>query len=243
MSKTHSTVDVALMEYFAREELNKTALRVMAVLDPVKVIIDNYPEEEEELEAQNNPEDPEAGTRLIPFSREVYIDRDDFREDPPRKYFRLSPGKEVRLKHAYYVTCVDVVKNAETGEIEEIHCTYDPATKGGWSDDGRKVRGTLHWVSSGHAIDARVRLFDRLFSRENVEEVEDFLPLLNPDSLIIVDDCKLEPGLAAASTDDRFQFLRQGYFARDPENTGDGRPVFNRIVALRDSWAKIEKKS
>ena len=243
MSKSHSTVDIALLEYFAKEELNRTAPRTMAVLDPVKLIIDNYPEGEGEyLEAENNPEDASAGTRLVPFSKELYIERGDFEVDPPKKYFRLSPDKEVRLKHAYYVTCVGYETDPDSGEVTEIHCTYDPATKGGWSSDGRKIRGTLHWVSASQAVDAQVRLFDRLFTSEDVDEVEDFLALLNPSSLTTINGCKIEPLLASSNSGDSFQFLRQGYFAKDKESTEDGGPVFNRIVAMRDTWAKIQKK-
>ncbi|MBT3273217.1 MAG: glutamine--tRNA ligase/YqeY domain fusion protein [Spirochaetales bacterium] len=243
MSKTHSMVDIALLEFITREELNKSAPRVMAVLDPILVIVDNYPaDSSEQLEAENNPEDPDSGTRTLTFGRELYIEREDFKEDPPRKYFRLSPGKEVRLKHAYYITCTDVVKD-DTGKISEIHCTYDPATKGGSSEDGRKIKGTLHWVTAAEAVDARVCLFDRLFTSENVEEQENFLDHLNADSLTILDHCKLEPALKDSITGDRMQFLRQGYYSRDTENTGDGRPVFNRIVGLRDSWAKIERQT
>ena len=247
MSKTHSTVDIALLEYVVREELNRSARRVMAVLKPLKVIIDNYPKGEEELlEAENNPEDPTAGKRRIPFSRELYIEQDDFREDPPKKYFRLSPGREIRLKHAYYITCVDVVKDPGTGEVTEVHCTYDPATRGGWSEDGRKVKGTSHWVSASHAIDARVRMFDRLFSRENMEDLEEgktIADYLNPESLVELSGCKLEPGLASAEPDTQYQFLRQGYFCVDSADSGPDDLVFNRIVSLRDSWAKIEKKT
>jgi glutaminyl-tRNA synthetase len=243
MSKTHSMVDMALFEYFAREELNKSAPRVMAVLDPVKVIIDNYPEgESEELEAENNPEDPEGGTRMVTFSREIYIERSDFREDPPSKYFRLAPGREVRLKHAYYLTYSSCKKDPESGDVTEIHCTYDPKTKGGWSDDGRKVRGTLHWVSAQHAEDIQIRLYDKLFTREDMEETDDYIEYLNPDSLVILDGCKIETGVET-EPGAGLQFLRQGYFCRDTENTQDGRTVYNRIVPLRDSWAKIEKKT
>ncbi len=242
MSKTHSMVDMALLEYFAREELNKIAPRVMAVLDPVKLIIDNYPDgKTEELEAENNPEDSGAGMREIPFSRELYIEREDFKEDPPPKYFRLAPGKEVRLKHAYYVTYSSVKKDPVSGEITEIHCTYDEKTKGGWSDDGRKVKGTLHWVSAEHASGIQVRLYDKLFTREDMEETDDYIEYLNPDSLTILDGCKIEAGVDTMAGDG-LQFLRQGYFCRDSEDSDDGRPIYNRIVPLRDSWAKIAKK-
>jgi glutaminyl-tRNA synthetase len=215
----------------------------MAVLDPVKLIIDNYPEgKTEELEAENNPEDPEAGSRKVRFSREIYIERDDFREDPPPKYFRLAPGREVRLKHAYYLTYSGCVKDPGSGEVTEIHCTYDPKTKGGWSDDGRKVRGTLHWVSASDAVDIEVRLYDKLFTREDMEETDDYIEYLNPDSLVITEGCKIE---ANVETDPGvgLQFLRQGYFCRDPEVSKEGKAVYNRIVPLRDSWAKIEKKA
>ena len=244
VSKTNSTVDLSLLEYFIREDLNKRAPRVMAVLRPLKLIIDNYPQEQvEQLEAENNPEDPAAGTRMLPFGRVLYIEQEDFREDPPKKYFRLSPGREVRLKHAYYITCTDVVKDENTGEIREIHCSYDPSTRGGWSEDGRKVRGTLHWVSAEHTVDAEVRLYDVLFSKENPEEVEpggDFLDNLNPDSLQVLKGVKVEPSLAHAEAGSRFQFLRQGYFCVDPDSRS-GEMVFNRTVTLRDTWAKIEK--
>ena len=242
MSKTHSMVDMALLEYFAREELNKSATRVMAVLNPVKLIIDNFPDDKtEELEADNNPEDPDAGKRKITFSKELYIERDDFSEDPPPKYFRLAPGKEVRLKHGYYVTYASCVKDPATGEVTEVHCTYDPKTKGGWSDDGRKVRGTLHWVSADNSADIQVRLYDKLFTREEMEETDDYIEYLNPDSLKILDGCKIEAGVDA-ETANGLQFLRHGYFCKDPDESDDGRQVFNRIVPLRDSWAKIKKK-
>jgi len=244
VSKTNSTVDISLLEYFIREDLNKRAPRVMAVLQPLKVIIDNYPEGKvEEVEAENNPEDPAAGTRLLSFSRELYIEQEDFREDPPKKYFRLSPGREVRLKHAYYINCTRVVKDESTGEILEVHCTYDPETRGGWSEDGRKVRGTLHWVSAEHAVDAEVRLYDLLFTKENPGEEEqrgEFKEFLNPNSLEVLEGVKLEASLRGAAPGDRFQFLRQGYFCVDPDST-ENNLVFNRTVTLRDSWAKIEK--
>ncbi len=242
MSKTHSMVDMALLEYFAREELNKTAHRVMAVLYPVKLIIDNYPEgKTEELEAENNPENPAAGTRKINFSRELYIERDDYAENPPPKYFRLAPGMEIRLKYAYYLTYSSSKKDPVSGEVTEIHCTYDPKTRGGWSQDGRNVKGTLHWVSVEHAQDIQVRLYDKLFTREDMEETDDYIEYLNPDSLTVLDGCKIESGL---DTQVRvgMQFLRQGYFCRDSNDTEDGRHIFNRIVGLKDSWAKIEKK-
>jgi glutaminyl-tRNA synthetase len=245
VAKRESIVDIALLEHCLRENLNRRSQRVMAVLRPLKVIIDNYPEGQvEQLEAVNNPEDESAGTRQVPFSREIYIEREDFREDPPKKYFRLAPGREVRLKHAYYITCDRVIRDETSGEIMELHCTYDPASRGGWTEDGRKVRGTLHWVSAGQAIDADVRLYDRLFTRENLMDLaegEDFKQFLNPDSREVLEGCKLEPGLAGARPGDRFQFLRQGYFTVDTA-TAEGHPVFNRTVSLRDTWKKIEKK-
>ncbi|MBN2407329.1 MAG: glutamine--tRNA ligase/YqeY domain fusion protein [Elusimicrobia bacterium] len=246
VAKTNSTVDMALLEHCIREDLNRRAMRVMAVLDPVKVVIENYPEGREELvEAVNNPEDPSAGKREIPFSRTLYIEREDFREDPPKKFFRLAPGREVRLKHAYYVKCREAVKDPSTGEITEIRCTYDPDTRGGWSADGRKVMGTLHWVSAPHARNARVRLYDRLFTEENPDsagEGRTFTDFLNPESCRNLDSCKVEPALASAAPGNVFQFLRLGYFCADME-TSETDPVFNRTISLKDTWAKIEKKS
>jgi glutaminyl-tRNA synthetase len=216
----------------------------MAVLRPIKIVIDNYPDGQvEEIDAVNNPEDEGQGTRKVPFSKVLYIEQEDFREDPPKKYFRLAPGREVRLKHAYYITCDHVVKDERSGEILEIHCSYDPETKGGWSKDGRKVMGTLHWVSAPHAIDAQVRLYDHLFKVENPNEVEpgtDFKDYLNPESLLTLTDCKVEPNLKGASAGDRYQFLRQGYFCVDSDSDKE-KLVFNRTVSLRDTWAKIEK--
>jgi len=245
VAKRDSIVDIALLEHCLREHLNRAAQRVMAVLDPLRVVIDNYPQGQvEQLEAVNNPEDESAGTRQIPFSREIYIERADFREDSPKKYFRLAPGREVRLKHAYYITCDRAIKDPQTGQVVELRCRYDPDSRGGWTEDGRKVKGTLHWVSAGQAIDAEVRLYDHLFTREDplaVEEGEDFKASLSPDSLQVTKDCKLEPGLAEARPGDRFQFLRQGYFTVDIDSA-PGHPVFNRTVSLRDTWAKIEKK-
>ncbi len=239
VAKADSTVDIALLNHCLREDLNKRAPRVMAVLDPLKVVITNYPEDKEELlKAENNPEDASAGHREIPFTRELYIERSDFMENPPRKYFRLSPGKEVRLKHAYYVTCTDVIKDAN-GEVIEVHCTYDPKTKGGWSDDGRKVKGTSHWVSARHALDAEVRLYDHLFTESDPESGEGYEANLNPESIQIMGNAKLEPSLGTSTPGQRFQFLRQGYFCRDTESEG---LVFNRTVGLRDSWAKKAKK-
>ena len=241
VAKRDGVVDIALLDHCLREDLNKKALRVMVVLDPVKVIITNYPEDQvEELEAENNPEDESAGKRKIPFSHVIYIERSDFMEDPPKKFFRLGPGREVRLKHAYYVTCTDFIKN-ENGDVTEIHCTYDPTTKGGWSDDGRKVRGTLHWVSVQHAVDAEVRLYDHLFTVENPElGGEVFTENLNSDSLLILQNCKAEPGLKIAETGISYQFLRNGYFCLDFDSKSD-QLIFNRTVGLRDNWAKKQK--
>ncbi len=240
VARREHVIDVALLEHAVREDLNKTAWRKMAVLRPLKVVIENYPDGQvEELEVANNPEDPEAGTRMVPFSKVIYIEQDDFMEQPPPKYFRLAPGKEVRLRSAYYITCTDVVKN-DAGEVIEVRCTYDPATRGGWSQDGRKVKGTLHWVSVEHAVDAEVRLYDRLFKvadPEDVEEGQTFLANLNPDSLQVLTGCKVEPSLAGATPGSRFQFERQGYFCVDPDSAG-GKLIFNRTVALKDSWAK-----
>ena len=245
VAKADSMVDMALLEYCIREDLNKHAPRVMGVLRPLKVVIDNYPENEEEaLEAVNNPGDPSMGTRKVPFSRELYIERDDFMEDPPKKFFRLAPGREVRLRYAYFITCVDVIKDPDTGEIIELHCTYDPATRGGDAPDGRKVKGTLHWVSVNHAITAQVRLYDHLFAKENPNEVEagkDFAAYLNPTSIEILNDCKLEPSLAAAKPSSLCQFERLGYFCVDAKDSMPDRLVFNRTVTLRDTWAKILK--
>jgi glutaminyl-tRNA synthetase len=245
VSKTNGIIELELLEHYVREELNKRALRVMAVLRPLKVIIDNYPEGQvEELDAVNNPEDTSAGTRKVPFSRELYIEQDDFREDPPKQYFRLSLGREVRLRYGYFITCTSVVKDA-AGNVVEVHCTYDPATRGGNAPDGRKVKSTIHWVSAPHAIDAEVRLYDRLFATEDPNDVPEgktFLDNLNPKSLEVVTGCKLEPGLAGAPAFSRYQFERLGYFSVDPDST-PANPVFNRTVPLRDTWAKIEKKS
>ncbi len=246
VAKRENLVDVALLEHCLREDLNRTALRVMGVLRPLKVVIDNYPEGEvEELEAVNNPEDPSMGTRRVPFSKVLYVERDDFREEPPRKFFRLSPGREVRLRYAYFVTCTQVVKDALTGEVVEVHCTYDPASRGGDSPDGRKVKGTLHWVSAAHAFKAEVRLYDRLFTRENPDadrQGRDFTDFLNPDSLTVLQDCRLEPFLKDAVPGERFQFERLGYFCVDTGDSRPGAPVFNRTSTLRDTWAKIEQK-
>jgi glutaminyl-tRNA synthetase len=245
VAKADSMVDMALLEYCIREDLNKHAPRVMGVLRPLKVVIDNYPENEEEaLEAVNNPGDASMGTRKVPFSRELYIERDDFMEDPPKKFFRLAPGREVRLRYAYFITCVDVIKDPDTGEIIELHCTYDPATRGGDAPDGRKVKGTLHWVSVNHAITAQVRLYDHLFAKENPNEVEagkDFAAYLNPTSIEILNDCKLEPSLAAAKPSSLCQFERLGYFCVDAKDSTPDSLVFNRTVTLRDTWARILK--
>ncbi len=245
VSKTNGTTELGLLEYFLREDLNKRAPRVMAVLRPLRLVIDNYPEGQvEHMEAVNNPEDAAMGSRTVPFSRVLYIEHDDFREDPPKQYFRLAPGREVRLRYGYFVTCKSVVKDA-AGQVIEIHCTYDPATRGGNAPDGRKVKSTIHWVSAEHAIDAEVRLYDTLFTREDpneVEEGQDFTANLNPQSLEIVSGAKLEPSLRAAKPGAGYQFERLGYFSVDPDTTPE-RLVFNRTVALRDTWAKIEKKS
>jgi glutaminyl-tRNA synthetase len=245
LAKRDSTVDVALLEHCLREDLNRRAPRVMSVLRPLKVVIDNYPEDQvEELEAVNNPEDPAMGTRKVPFSRVLYIERDDFREDPPKKFYRLGPGREVRLRYAYFVKCVGMVKDPATGEVVEIHCTYDPATRGGDAPDGRKVKATLHWVSAPHAVEAEVRLYDRLFLKEtpgDEKEGVDFKAHLNPESLVVLRSCRLEPSLARALPESRYQFERLGYFCVDPVDSGEGKLVFNQTVPLRDTWAKIEK--
>jgi len=245
VAKANSTIDISLLEHTVREYLNRVAPRVMAVLRPLKVVIENYPEGRvEELEAVNNPEDPSAGTRKVPFSREIFVEQTDFREDPPRKYFRLAPGREVRLRYGYLITCRDVVKN-KNGEVVELRCAYDPETRDGHAPDGRVVRGTIHWVSAPHAIDAEVRLYDHLFTKADpmeAEEGKDFTSNLNPASLEVLTGCKLEPGLAAAEAESRFQFERHGYFCVDRVDSKPGRPVFNRTVTLRDTWAKIEKK-
>jgi glutaminyl-tRNA synthetase len=242
VARADNVVDMSLLEWSIREDLNRRARRVMAVLQPLKLVIDNYPEGKVEmLDAENNPEDPGMGSRQIPFSRVLYIEKDDFREDPPKKYFRLAPGTEVRLKFAYYVKCVSVVKDEKTGEVTEVHCTYDPESWGGTTPDKRKVLGTLHWVSAEHSIGAEVRLYDHLFARADPEDGEDFKANLNPDSLKVLTGCRLEPGLSGARPGDRYQFLRQGYFCLDPDSR-EGKLVFNRTVALKDTWAKIEKK-
>lgn len=244
LAKANSTVDIAFLEHCLREDLNKRALRVMGVLRPLKVVIDNYPDDlVEQMEAINNPEDTSMGTRKIPFSKVLYIEQDDFKEDPPRKYFRLAPGREVRLRYGYFITCVEVVKDEKTGKIIELHCTYDPETKGGNAPDGRKVKSTIHWVSAKHAVKAEARLYDKLFNKENPDEVgdnDDFTANLNPDSLEVV-DCFVEPGLEDAKIEQRYQFERIGYFCLDGKDSVPEKLVFNRIVTLRDTWAKIEK--
>jgi glutaminyl-tRNA synthetase len=245
VSRTNGIVDIEMLEHFQRDDLNHRSLRAMAVLHPLKVIIDNYPEGKEEfVEVANNPEDPEAGTRQVPFSRELYIEQDDFREIPPPKYYRLSPGKEVRLRNAYFITAQSVVKDS-AGNIVEVHCTYDPLSRGGQSPDGRKVKSTMHWVSAAHAISAEIRLYDKLFLKPDpydLEEGQDVLDNLNPNSLEIVSDAKLEPSLGSAKPGDRFQFERVGYFCVDPDSTTE-KLVFNRTLPLKDTWAKIEKKA
>ncbi len=244
VSRTNGSIELAMLEHFVREDLNKRSLRVMAVLRPLKVVIDDYPEGQvEQMDAVNNPEDAAAGSRKVPFSRVLYIEQDDFRENPPKQYYRLSPGREVRLRYGYLVTCTSVVKN-DKGEAVEVHCTYDPATRGGNTPDGRKVKATIHWVSAAHAVDAEVRMYETLFTKENPDEVEggkDFTANLNPNSLEVIGQAKLEPSLAEAKVGSRYQFERLGYFCVDLDSKA-GKPVFNRTVALRDSWAKIEKK-
>ena len=246
LAKRNSTVDYAMLEHCIREELNRTAPRVMAVLRPLRVVIDNYPQDQvEDLDAINNPEDASAGTRQVPFSRVVYIEREDFREDPPRKFFRLAPGREVRLRYAYIIKCVSVVKD-DTGEITEIHCTYDSETRSGGPAAGRKVKATIHWVSAEQAVTTEVRLYDHLFTKpdpDNVKDGQAFTDYLNPHSLQVLTDCKVEPSLTQAEAGSRFQFERQGYFCVDTVDSSPGRPVFNRTVTLRDTWAKIQAKT
>jgi glutaminyl-tRNA synthetase len=243
VAKNESLVDIALLEHLLREDLNKRVPRVMGVLQPLRVVITNYPEDQvEEVEAINNPEDESMGTRMLPFSRVLYVEQQDFREDPPRKWFRLAPGREVRLKHAYYITCQDVIKD-ENGTVVELRCTYDPESRGGSTPDRRKVRGTLHWVSAAHALDAELRLYDHLFAKpdpSDVEEGSDFKDNLNPNSLEILATCKVEPSLAGTEPGSRFQFLRMGYYCVDPDSNSE-KIVFNRTLTLRDTWAKIEK--
>jgi len=247
VAKRDSMVDIALLEHCIREELNFSAARVMAVLRPLKVIIENYPVDQVEwVESENNPENPEMGTRLLPFSREIFIEHDDFMIDPPKKFFRLAPGREIRLKNAYIIKCEEVIKDEATGAVVELRCTYDPESRSGGATSGRKVKGTSHWVSAAHALDAQIRLYDHLFMVENPDSEEagvDYKSKLNPKSLEILPDCKVEPGLAQAVPGARFQFMRQGYFYLDPKAGGETGLVFNRIVALRDAWAKIQKGS
>jgi glutaminyl-tRNA synthetase len=245
VSKTNGSTELALLEHYVREDLNKRAPRVMGVLRPLRVVIDNYPDHlVEEMDAVNNPEDAAMGTRKVPFSRVLYIEQDDFRENPPKQYFRLSPGREVRLRYGYFITCTGVIKDEKTGEIVEVHCTYDPATRGGDAPDGRRVKSTIHWVSAAHAIDAEARLYDNLFTGENPGETpegQDFTANLNPHSLEVVRGCKLEPSLRGAVPGSRYQFERLGYFCVDLDSKPEGL-VFNRTAALRDTWAKIEKR-
>ncbi len=245
VAKVESTVDIALLEHCLREDLNMRAPRVMGVLEPLRVVIDNYPEDEVEyMDAVNNPEDPSAGTRKVPFSRVLYIEREDFMEEPPKKFYRLAPGREVRLRYAYFITCVDVVKDEQTGEVVELHCTYDPETRGGGAPDGRKVKATLHWVSAAHALEAEVRLYGHPFTKPypmDVKEGGDWKDGFNPDSRQVLTSCRVEPGLKDAKPGDRFQFERKGYFVVDPDST-DEKLVFNRTVSLRDEWARIQKQ-
>ena len=240
VAKRENLIDVALLEHAVREDLNKTAPRVMGVIRPLRVVIENYPEgDSEEVDVPNNPEDPGAGARRVPFSKVLYIEQDDFREDPPKKYFRLAPGREVRLRSAYFVTCTGFTKDPASGEVTEVRCTYDPATRGGDAPDGRKVKATLHWVSAAHALNAEVRLYDRLFTVEEPGKVEDYRPVINPASLEVVAGARVEPSAATAPPGTRFQFERIGYFCVDPD-TRPGTPVFNRTVTLKDSWAKAK---
>ncbi len=248
VSKTNGITQLQQLEYYVREDLNKHALRVMAVLKPLKVVLTNYPDDlpnglDAEMEAVNNPEDPSAGTRKVLFSKVLYIEQDDFRETPPPKFYRLSPGKEVRLRYGYIIKCENVVKDAD-GNIVELHCTYDPETRSGGPASNRKVKATIHWVSAAHAIDAEVRLYDTLFAKENPDETEegqDFTANLNPNSLEVLTGCKVEPGLKGAVAGSRYQFERLGYFCVDPDSTPD-KPVFNRTIGLKDTWAKIEQR-
>ena len=244
LAKTNSTVDVELLEHCLRQDLNLHSPRVMAVLHPMRLVIDNYPQDKvEELDAENNPEDPAGGTRKLPFSRVLYVERDDFQEDPPKKWFRLAPGREVRLKHAYYVRCERAVKDEQTGEVVELHCNYDPESRGGWTQDGREVKGTLHWVSAAHALPAEVRLYERLFTVPNpLEQGRQFTDYLNLDSLVTLAGSRVEPSLARAAQGSRYQFLRQGYFCLDRDSSAQ-RLVFNRTVSLRDTWAKIRQSA
>ncbi len=246
VAKANSTVDIALLEHTIREDLNRRAPRAMAVLRPLKVVIENYPQNQiETLEAVNNPEDDTMGTRMVPFSRVLYIEQEDFMENPPKKFFRLGPGREVRLRYAYFITCREAIKDPDTGAVTELRCTYDPATRGGNAPDGRKVKATLHWVSAQHALDAQVRLYDRLFTKENPDEKiegKTFKDFINPDSLETLVQCKLEPGLAQAAPGEVYQFERLGYFCADLKDSTPGHPVFNRTATLRDTWAKLKRK-
>lgn len=245
VAKADNLVDIAMLEFALREDLNKTAMRAMVVTEPLKVVIENFSEDDVVwLDVENNPEDPEAGTRKVPFTKELYIEKGDFMENPPKNYFRLSPGKEVRLMKAFYVTCVGFTKDPITGEVTEVRCTYDPATKGGWSEDGRKVKGTSHWVSARYALNGEIRLYDTLFTRENpdnVEEGKDYKDYINPASLVVIDNAKMEPSLKEAKVGDNFQFLRIGYFCKDKDSS-ETKPVFNKAVGLQDTWAKLQKK-
>jgi glutaminyl-tRNA synthetase len=245
VSRTNGITQLAHLEYFLREDLNKHAARVMAVLRPLRVVIDNYPDDlVEDMDAVNNPEDASAGTRKVPFSKVLYIEQEDFREDPPKQFYRLAPGREVRLRYGYLITCRSVVKDAE-GNVVELRCAYDPETRGGNTPDGRKVKSTIHWVSAAHAVDAEVRLYDNLFSKENPDEVEegqDFTSNLNSNSLEVLTGCKVEPSLRDAAPGARYQFERMGYFCVDPDSS-PGKPVFNRTIGLRDTWAKIEQRA
>ena len=244
IAKRQNTVEIALLEHCVREDLNRRAHRVLGVLRPLKVIIDNYPEDQvEELEAPNNPDDHTMGTHKMPFSRELYIESDDFREDPPGQFYRLAPGREVRLRYGYFITCVGVARDENTGEIVALHCTYDPDTKGGQAPDRRKVRGTIHWVSAPHALTVEVRLYDQLFTVEKPDEVEDYRSVLNPESLEVLTSCRIESRLADALPGSHYQFERLGYFCVDNADSKPGAPVFNRTVTLRDSWAKMESRS
>jgi glutaminyl-tRNA synthetase len=240
--KRNHTAEIQLLEHFVREDLNRRAQRVLGVLCPLKVVIENYPEDQtEEMEAVNNPEDPSMGSRTVPFSRELYIERDDFMENPPKKFYRLAPGREVRLRYGYFITCQSVVKDEDTGEIVEVRCTYDPKTRGGHAPDGRRVRGTIHWVSAEHALTAEVRLYDQMFTDERPDAADDYNSVLNPESLVTLNSCRLEPGLADATPEVRYQFERLGYFCVDSVDSKPGALVFNRTVSLRDSWAKAQK--
>jgi glutaminyl-tRNA synthetase len=241
LAKRENVIDIAALEHAVREDLNRYSPRVMGVLHPLKVVIENFPEDQvDEVDVINNPEDATAGTRKVPFSRELYIERDDFHSDPPKKFFRLAPGREVRLRCAYFIKCVGVVKDPKTDEVTELRCTYDPATRGGSSPDGRKVKATLHWVSVAHAVEAEVRLYDRLFLDEHPGENRDFLESLNPDSLKVIRSCRVEPSLKNAQFGSRYQFERLGYFCVDIDSTNN-HIVFNRTVLLRDTWAKVQR--